>query len=157
MAPTTRQLELPLPTDEGAVRPAARHAGPALGLRRVLLLAAAAGSVLAAAQWAPTSTLPEADPGLTRLLRGMALLKAPLVVGALAAVFWRLGWPAPPGIAAAYAAGTVAMAATWVWIWQLVHIGAAALLFHAGIALLLVAGIFDARRRTVDSAQRRVR
>lgn len=80
------------------------------------------------------------DASLAHLLRGMAAIKAVLVVAAAAVVAWRLRWPAAPAVAIAYGVGVCAMAAATALIWQLSFIAGAALLFHvAEIGLLLLA------------------
>lgn len=79
-----------------------------------------------------------ADPELTWLLRGMAVLKSALALGAVGLVAWRLGYPASRGLAAGLIAAAALMAAGPVLIWHIAPVGAAAVLFHAGMALLLV-------------------
>jgi hypothetical protein len=72
----------------------------------------------------------EADPALAHLLRGMALIKALIVLGVVGAVLWRCGWRLPSAVGAGYVAGSAVMAGSTVLIWQLTHIVAAAVLFH---------------------------
>jgi hypothetical protein len=98
-------------------------------------LAAAAGLSLGDA-----AAMFERDAELGTLLRGMALIKAALVIAAAALIVWRLRQPVSTAVAFAYLAGAWAMSFATGLIWQLSMIPAAALLFHAGeIGLLLLA------------------
>ncbi len=114
-------------------------------LRRLLLLGLVAAAVLGALATGRPEAWILSDPELTRLLRGMALIKTGLVVGALVAVLWRLGWPLSFGAGALYGAGVALMAGASVWIWQPTFIAPAAVVFHAGIVALLVAAGVDGR------------
>ena len=99
-----------------------------------------------------------ADPELAQLLRGMAILKAGLTVGAVSLVAWRLGYPAGLRLTAGLIAAAALMAAGPVLIWHVAPIGAAALLFHVGTALLLILCLFDrsgAQRLRASAAGRR--
>jgi len=86
------------------------------------------------------STYLNADPALARLLRGMALIKGMLAVGAVAAVYWRLSWTIDARVAATYAITAAAMAGSAALIWQLSYIPFAALLFHAAALSMLIVG-----------------
>lgn len=86
------------------------------------------------------STYLNADPALARLLRGMALIKGMLAVGAVAAVYWRLAWTIDARVAATYAITAAAMAGSAALIWQLSYIPFAALLFHAAALSMLIVG-----------------
>jgi hypothetical protein len=77
------------------------------------------------------------DPALARLLRGMALIKGMIAIGAAGAVYWRLAWPVRAAVAVQYLIAAWALAAASVLIWQLSFIVGAALLFHAGALSLL--------------------
>lgn len=79
-----------------------------------------------------------ADPELTRLLRGMAVLKALLSLAAISLVAWRVAYPSGPRLPAGLIASTGLMAAGSVLIWQVAPIVAGAVLFHTGLILLLV-------------------
>ncbi len=114
-------------------------------LRRLQLLGLVAAAVLGALATSRPEAWILSDPDLTRLLRGMALIKTGLVAGAVVAVLWRLGWPVPLGPGALYGAGAALMAGASVWIWQPTFIAPAAVVFHAGIVALLVAALFDGR------------
>lgn len=87
----------------------------------------------------------EADPALAHLLRGMALIKSVLVLGAAAAVLWRYGWPISAPSAVAYAAGTCILAAATMLIWQLTWIPPAALAFHGALIWMLWMGWRETR------------
>jgi hypothetical protein len=93
------------------------------------------------ATWAgdPSAYL-QADPALARLLRGMALIKGMLAVGAVAAVYWRLAWPISSLVAATYVISAAAMAGSAALIWQLSYIPPAALLFHLAALCMLMVG-----------------
>jgi hypothetical protein len=75
-----------------------------------------------------------AGPDLTRLLRGMAMIKSMMALAAACAVLWRLAAPARIGKLAAYVAACAAMAAGPGLIWDMVHVGLGALLLHGGLA-----------------------
>ena len=99
-----------------------------------------------------------ADPELAHLLRGMALLKAGLTVGAVSLVAWRLGHPASLRLTAGLIAAAALMASGPVLIWHVAPVGAAALLFHVGTALLLILCLLDrsgAQRLRMIAAGRR--
>jgi len=140
-------VELPAPEPAAAGR--VPEAGPAAAFperRRALRAGLVAGCLAAAlvAGWlgGPASHA-DGDPALARLLRGMAGLKAAAVLGIAAGLLWRFGWPVPWRLAAAYAVGTWMLAAASVLVWRLSELGAAAVLFHAGLVLLAVAGLRD--------------
>jgi len=140
-----------------ASEPAAAHrvtgvtgTGPALSApagRRALLRAGLVVGGLAAALAATwlggSASHANADPALARLLRGMAALKAATVLGVVAGLLWRFGWPIAPRLAAAYVLGACMLTAASVLVWRLAELGAAAVLFHAGLVLLAVAGLRD--------------
>lgn len=100
-----------------------------------------------------------ADPELARLLRGMAALKAGIALAAVGLVAWRLAYPSSLRFAGGLVSAAALMAAGPVLMWHVAPVGAAALLFHAGMALLLVlcwADRSDAREvRAAVTTQRR--
>jgi hypothetical protein len=114
--------------------------------RAFLLVAviAAAGSAWLAT---PAASVAQAtlaiDGELSMLLRFMAVVKATMALAALAATFWRLGYPASPMLATAYVGAMVLMCAAPGLIWQLAHVAIGAALFHAGLLLLVVALFAD--------------
>lgn len=79
-----------------------------------------------------------ADVELTRLLRGMALLKALMASFVVAGVFWRLERPASPMRFASYAVTCGLMASGPGLIWGMDHVRIGALLLHAGFACSLM-------------------
>ena len=87
----------------------------------------------------------QADPGLARLLRGMASIKALIVLGALSAVLWRFGGRVTRPVAAAYLASSIAMVGSTTLIWELTLIPPAAIVFHAALLTMLVAAWRDDR------------
>ncbi|MGQ0619248.1 MAG: hypothetical protein ACT4QA_04900 [Panacagrimonas sp.] len=116
----------------------ALRSGPA-ALRSALLLGCLCSLLLTTLLVDPA---PErlADPGLATLLRGMAMIKAGMVLIALGVLWWRFGKPIPSATAAVYLAGTWLATAATVLIWNLSDIALAAGAFHLGeIAVLLVA------------------
>ena len=119
---------------------AARREAPSAFVRRAALaaalLAVAAGTLWTHATPAPAWTI--ADPELARLLSGMALIKAAIAVAALGVIAWRLGWPASPRLAAGYTVAGALMAAGPGLIWGMAHLVAGAMVFHAGLAMLIV-------------------
>jgi hypothetical protein len=107
---------------------------------RILLIGGCALAIGIVAGVAEPSAYLQADPGLARLLRGMALIKGAIAIGAVSAVFWRMAWPISGPVAALYVIGAWLLAGSTMMIWQLSSIGLAALLFHvAAAAMLLVA------------------
>jgi hypothetical protein len=109
---------------------------PALPLRCLTLggSAAAAAAVLLLVEPGSGS-----DPALSHLLRGMAVIKFLLAALAAAALVWRFGRPVPRHYVPLLLAGCWSMSAAAALVWQLAHIGAGALWFHAGELSLLIA------------------
>jgi hypothetical protein len=108
-------------------------------LRSASIACATAAVVMAFAFGRPDAGL-AADAELAFLLRGMAVLKATMVLAAIALVLWRFGRPVAPRTAAVYVIGTAALAGATVLVWRLTSIPLAALVFHlAGFAVLLAA------------------
>lgn len=111
--------------------------------RLILMAAIAVGAstgVVATAQVATAHAVAAAGPDLTRLLRGMALIKM-LIAGLVgAAVLWRLADPVGAFRLAGYAASCAAMAAGPGLIWDMCHVAAGAILLHGGLfaAILLL-------------------
>ena len=110
---------------------------------RALLLAGCVASAATAGWLADPAAVLRADPELARLLRGMALIKATLVLAAVGVLLWRFGRPMTPRTAGAYLASAWMLCGAGVLIWQPSTIPFAALLFHAGVLLLLVAAWGD--------------
>lgn len=104
---------------------------------RTLLLAGCVASAASAGWLADPAPVLQADAELARLLRGMALIKAALVLAAVGVLLWRFGKPVSPRTTGAYLAGAWMLCGASVLIWQLSAIQFAALLFHAGVLLLL--------------------
>ena len=127
---------LPLPSRSTRPVPASGPIATPARLR-ALLVAVCAGAMVATLAWVEPSQLPRSDPELATLLRGMAAIKALLLVGALSAVLWRFGRPVPPMIAAGYIGGTLLMAVATALIWQLTLMLAAAVAYHLGAVVLL--------------------
>jgi hypothetical protein len=117
---------------------------PAL-LRTALLASCALAAAAAFALGRPDVYL-TADPDLALLLRGIALIKATMVLGALGVLWWRFGLPLSGRVAAGYLAGAAAISGATMLIWQLTFIGAAALAFDGGALILLVLALRDRQR-----------
>jgi hypothetical protein len=99
----------------------------------VAIVAALAAGALATGPDAVSRAVAAAGPDLTRLLRAMALLKAVMAAGAVAAMVWRLGSAATLPWLAGYAAAAAAMAAGPAVIWGMAHVGVGAALLHGGL------------------------
>jgi hypothetical protein len=111
-------------------------------LRRWLLVGSLAACVLAAWVGNP-SDYSRADPELAFLMRGMAAIKATLVLAAVGVLWWRFTYPISQPTAMAYLIGAWLAAGATVLIWQLSFITLAAIAFHAGEFALLVAAWRD--------------
>jgi hypothetical protein len=109
--------------------------------RSLVLAAVAAAAVAGAVSVDPVQAAraaAQAGPGLTRLLRGMAAIKAMMALASLGAVDWRLRSPASTGWVAAYAIAGAAMAAGPGLIWAIAPLTAGAALLHAGLTATLI-------------------
>jgi hypothetical protein len=122
-----------------------------LGLRCALLGGAILAVAVAATFGDPAAHL-RADPDLSRLLRGMAVIKAALALGALAVLYWRLARPIQPATAMAYVVGAWLMAAASMIVWRLSFIGLGALAFHSGELTLLIVAWREHRRESIAPA-----
>jgi hypothetical protein len=100
----------------------------------VVLAGAGAAGFLADHGTAAAQAAANADPGLTRLLRALAIIKSAMAAGAAAAVVWRLGGAISMIRLAAYALAGAAMAAGPGLIWTMMNVATGALLLHAGLA-----------------------
>lgn len=114
------------------------------------------GFVLALA-WAAWVASPapylESDAELARLLRGMAVIKGAIALGALSLLLWRFARPVSAPITGVYLVGAWALAGSTVLIFQLTLIPWAAAAFHVGVLSLLVAAWRDDRKpRRVSAA-----
>jgi pyruvate/2-oxoglutarate dehydrogenase complex dihydrolipoamide acyltransferase (E2) component len=128
-----------------AVTPLPRR-GP-LASPSVRRRAALAGAVLfavavahLAADDAASARAAAADPELAWLLRAMALTKAAMAAAAAWLADRLLRRPLGPGLAAGLISATALMAAAPVLMWHVAHVGTGAVLFHAGMVLMLVLG-----------------
>ena len=121
---------------------------------RILLFVGVFSAVLGTATVGDPAPVDAADPELARLLRGMALIKAVLVVAAVGAVWWRFARPLSNRMAAAYLFGVSLAAAGSVMVWRLTFLGLAAGAFHVGELVLLAVAWGDGGRR-LGAGQRR--
>jgi hypothetical protein len=128
-------------------------AGP-LALRATLIVCCAAAVFAAVALAHPDAGL-AADAELAFLLRGMAVLKATMVLAAITLLVWRFGLPVARRTAVVYVLGVAALTGASVLIWRLSSIPMAALVFHvAGFAVLLAAWRDGAVSRLLPIAAR---
>jgi hypothetical protein len=131
-------------------------------LARALLMVAIAAAVatgLAVVDPAASAkAVANAGNDLTRLLRGLAAIKAVMAACVAAGVWWRLGQTVGAPRLAAYALACGTMAAGPVLIWSMVQVGAGALLLHggllAGLLLLWRDPVVGARLASLVSARR---
>lgn len=105
------------------------------------------------------AALPPADPSptaaaLTRLLRGLALIKAALSLGGLGIAYWRLGYPISNRLAGLYAACVAAACAASLLVWRLVALPLAATLFDLALVLFLIGAWRDTQSVGNAGAQR---
>jgi hypothetical protein len=87
---------------------------------------------------APWSTAAAMEADLLRLLRTMVLIKAGIGAALAGFVLWRLDHAIDRPTAVAYAAGVAALGASLAWLWALVLVPLASLLFYASVAALLI-------------------
>ena len=123
------------------VSTAPRRAGSAPYWRGVLALSvvlAVAVAFVAAQDATSARAVESAGPELTRLLRFMAVVKAVLAAGAIGLVWWRSAHPATRRAMLGYVAACFLMAVAPGLIWSMGHVAMGAILFHAGLALLLL-------------------
>lgn len=139
-------------------RVAGRTAAPtatSAGRRRLMLFAACALAVGAAAAIGDPGHALQADADLALLLRGMACIKALIVLAALAVLAWRFGQPIGTPLALAYTVAAALAAGAAMLVWQLSWIGMAAGAFHVGeLALLLLAWRDGGVRRRLSFGRR---
>jgi hypothetical protein len=119
----------------------AKHAAQG-GLIAAVVLAAGLGYVVTG-QAETHAAIAAAGPELTRLLRGMALIKGLIAAVVLMAVFWRLQFPATQLRVGAYIGACAAMVAGPFLVWDLAHIIAGAVLLHAGLMMAVLLGWRD--------------
>lgn len=121
---------------------------------RAVLLVVCIAAALAALLVGQPERLLQSDPELARLLRGMALIKAGILVAALGLLSWRFHWRTSRLLVVVYNGAVAAMSFAAVLIWQLTSILVAAGLFHAGLVVLLVAMLRDNTSRAGISRRR---
>ena len=92
-----------------------------------------------------TSPLPAIDADLTRVLRGMALIKGAFAVVALGACFWRMARPLPAWRMATYMAGAWMMTGAALAVWQMRFLGVAAACLHVALISLIILAFTDKR------------
>jgi hypothetical protein len=108
----------------------------------VALVCGVAGFMVTSA--AATAGAVRADGGeLVMLLRFMATVKTGMALGLVALAAWRMGFPARPGMATWYAVACGLMPAGAGLIWGMAHVAIGAVLFHAGMLLMMGVGYFD--------------
>ena len=128
-------------TADATARRASQDVGSWFGARLfIVLLIAATATAGFMAVGTETASLAASRAGadLTRLLRGMALLKSLMAAGATAVVLWRLDAPVRPSWLTAYAIACGTMWAGPGLIWSMAYIGTGALLLHGGLLTSVV-------------------
>jgi hypothetical protein len=111
--------------------------------RRLGFLAAcacAAGAVLLLAGRGGAQSI---DPGLVQLLKGMAIIKTAILLGAGAAIWWRLGSPIGPGLAAGYILTSAIAVSGAALVWTLTGLALAPFLFDGGLLAFLILALRD--------------
>lgn len=121
------------PADASALSPAIARA-----LLALVIAVSFAGGLFATGREASASAIALAGADLTHLLRAMALLKALIAAGTVAAVMWRLGSPVTLAWWAAYALACAATTAGPGLIWRMAYVGAGALILHIGLLAALI-------------------
>jgi hypothetical protein len=114
---------------------------------RLLLLAGGGGAVVAASWLGQSAALGGVEPGLARLLQGLALLKGLMVVTGASLILWRFGQPISPRLAFVYLGCLWLSGAASTLIWQLAFLPAAAVGFHLGELTFLFAAWRDHQAR----------
>jgi TPR repeat protein len=143
-----------------AASPVPERASASGSGRRRAALAAAVLLAVAAAHLAAdgdASARAAADPELARLLRAMAFIKASMAAAAVWLADRLLRQPLPAGLAAGLVLAVSLMAAAPVLMWHVAHVGTGALLFHAGMVLLLVLGWRPAEAWLAARSRRAIR
>lgn len=105
-------------------------------LRLNLVLGCAITVAAALALGTPAASV-VSDAELANLLRGMAAIKALIVIGTFCLLHWRFGRSLSPRLAGAYLTGVWLIAGASAMIWQLAQIAPAAFAFHLGAFVLL--------------------
>jgi hypothetical protein len=138
-----------------AWRAQAGAVSPSPTLLRALLLAGCALTVVIAVSYGSPEPYLRDDRELAFLLRGMAAIKACLVIATAGVLWWRFGHPIGRGAAAAYLLGAFLTAVACGLIWQLTLIVPAAVAFHVGAFMLLFVAYVerDTARLTTRSFQ----
>jgi predicted lipid-binding transport protein (Tim44 family) len=136
-------FELPRDPQHTPVAAPARPHAPAR--HRATLFGGCLLAVLAGLALGDPAPRLAADPELAFLLRGMAGIKALLLLGAVSLLAWRFARPVPARTAAVYIGGAAVMAGATALIWQLTALPLAAVAFHAAEIAVLVAAWRDLR------------
>jgi hypothetical protein len=108
-----------------------------------LLLISACGIAAAGVLASGADNGAAADPDLSALLRGMAIIKAAIVAAGAGIVWWRLGASISSTFALAYIGCVTAASAGAAMVWTMSHMGVATLLFHGALIAFLVIGLRD--------------
>ena len=119
---------------------------------RALLIAGCAVSIGIAMRVGDPAGYLQADADLARVLRGMALIKAALVLGAVLAVGWRFGWRITVPISWGYLVGSWVLAGSTMLVWRLTLIPLAGVLFHVALIGMLLSAWRDDNKRRDDGA-----
>jgi hypothetical protein len=112
-------------------------------LRLALILAVTLSAALVLTLTLTLVPPTQREPDLIRLLRGMVLIKGTIVLAAAALVWWRLGRPLAPDLAARYVAALCVSADAVAWLWGLHLIPLGSGVFYLGLLGLYLAGRRD--------------
>lgn len=140
-------LEIPAAKAAQAAEP---HEARTSRLRLALVLAVAISTAAVLALTLAFAPLPQREPDLVRLLRGMVLIKGAIGLTAAALVWWRFGRPLDPRLAARYIVALCLSAGAVAWLWGLHLILLGSALFYLGLL-----GVYLAGRRDPLFADRR--
>lgn len=108
-----------------------------------LMFVAVCAFAAAAASYFASGSVQSADPDLARLLKGMAIIKTVILLAVGAAIWWRLGTPLRPGLAAGYMLfGAIGVAGAAL-VWNMAGLGLAPFLFDGGLLGFLILALRD--------------
>jgi hypothetical protein len=138
------RLSTPLEVTVAEAYPAAeQRRADAYRLRLTLVLAVFVSAAALLALTLALSPLPQQEPDLVRLLRGMVLIKGAIGLAAAALVWWRLGRPIEHGLAVRYIAPLCLSAGAVAWLWGLHLIPLGSALFYLGLVGIYLGGRSD--------------
>ncbi|MBT3070195.1 hypothetical protein KKP04_04845 [Rhodomicrobium sp. Az07] len=113
--------------------------------RERLALVAACLLAVAAAIFASSGSSGAVDTSaeFALLIGAMAIFKTVILIAAGAILWWRLGAPLSPALAAGYVLAAAASVAGAALVWNMAHLGAAPFLFDGGLLVFLLLVLRD--------------